>query len=158
MITFVNTTPFIALKAINRLDLLPKIFTEIHVVASVVEECRVGGPIDVPPLEQLEGVVLHKTPKSTAESAYWELDRGERDTLLAALQHKTARVVLDEKRARAVAAFIGLEVVGTLGVLVKAKRENWIHNFREDALKMMEKGIHYHPKLIDKIAFQLGEL
>ncbi len=97
MITFVNTTPFIALSAINRLNLLKNIFDEVHVVASVKEECEAGGSIIVPPFEQFEWIVLHENPNPTAESVYWELDRGERDTLLAALQLKTSRVVLDEK-------------------------------------------------------------
>jgi len=38
MIVFSNTTPFIALSAINKLDLLPLIFEEIHVAESVIKE------------------------------------------------------------------------------------------------------------------------
>ena len=44
---FSNTTPFIALSAISRLDLLPALFERIHVVEPVVRECAAGGAIEV---------------------------------------------------------------------------------------------------------------
>ena len=42
MIVFSNTTPFIALSSINKLELLPKLFGQIHVVTEVIEECSVS--------------------------------------------------------------------------------------------------------------------
>ena len=48
---FSNTTPFIALSAIGRLQLLPALFERIHVVEPVVRECAAGGPVKVPALE-----------------------------------------------------------------------------------------------------------
>ena len=50
MIVFSNTTPFIALSSISKLELLPKLFGQIHVVTEVIEECAVGGIIPVPDL------------------------------------------------------------------------------------------------------------
>ncbi len=52
---FSNTTRFIALSAIGRLDLLPALFGRIHVVEPVVRECAAGGMISVPALESLSG-------------------------------------------------------------------------------------------------------
>ena len=59
MIVFSNTTPFIALSAINRLDLLPSIFKEIHVANSVIMECAEGGRIIVPDLSSLDWIMGH---------------------------------------------------------------------------------------------------
>jgi hypothetical protein len=42
---FCNTTPFIALSSIDRLQLLEQVFGKIHVAQSVVEECAEGGSI-----------------------------------------------------------------------------------------------------------------
>ena len=50
MIVFSNTTPFIALSSIDKLDLLAQLFSEVCVVPEVVEECCVGGSIGVPDL------------------------------------------------------------------------------------------------------------
>lgn len=53
MIVFSNTTPLIALSSIEQLDLLPRLFTGIHLVNEVIEECAVGGTITVPDLRAL---------------------------------------------------------------------------------------------------------
>lgn len=45
MIVYSNTTPFIALASIGRLELLPKIFGKVHVAEAVIEECAEGGRI-----------------------------------------------------------------------------------------------------------------
>ena len=55
---FSNTTPFIALSAIGRLDLLPALFGRIHVVEPVVGECAAGGVMNVPALESLPWVTV----------------------------------------------------------------------------------------------------
>ena len=58
MIVFSNTTPFIALSAIDQLSLLPKLFSEICVVPEVETECKAGGVIHVPSLSTLPWVKL----------------------------------------------------------------------------------------------------
>ena len=57
MIVFSNTTPFIALSSINKLELLPKLFEKIYVVTEVIEECAAGGIIAVPDLRTIPWVV-----------------------------------------------------------------------------------------------------
>lgn len=43
-----NTTPFIALASINRIELMRELFETISVPKAVIEEIRAGGPIKVP--------------------------------------------------------------------------------------------------------------
>ncbi len=57
MIVFSNTTPFIALAGIDRLELLPRLFSKVHVAQCVIAECAAGGPIPVPALDKLDWVV-----------------------------------------------------------------------------------------------------
>ena len=54
MKVFSNTTPFIALASIQRLDLLPRLFGQVHVTEEVISECAVGGPVAVPLLRELD--------------------------------------------------------------------------------------------------------
>lgn len=49
---FSNTTPFISLSSVQLLHLLPSIFGEVSVAASVVEECSEGGRIVASRLKQ----------------------------------------------------------------------------------------------------------
>jgi predicted nucleic acid-binding protein len=154
---FSNTTPFIALAAIQRLDLLPKLFGRLHVTAEVVEECAVGGLIAVPPLQQVDWVVVAPTPAQMAPHILLELDKGEKATLLAAMAEKADLILMDEKLGRNMAEYLGLSVMGTLGVLLKARKVGLIESFRDAASLMRTRGIFYNSALIDRLAATVGE-
>ncbi|MBV5327470.1 MAG: DUF3368 domain-containing protein [Chlorobium sp.] len=66
-------------------------------------------------------------------------------------------VIMDEKIGRNMAEYLGLKVVGTLGILVKAKRLGIISSFRQEVATMIESGIRYSPQLVDTLCSQLGE-
>jgi hypothetical protein len=50
-----------------------------------------------------------------------------------------------------------LKVVGTLGILLKAKKAGWIASFSQSVMTMQSHGIFYHPGLIRKLAATVGE-
>ncbi len=157
MIVFSNTTPFIALSSINKLDLLPKLFGQIHVVTEVIEECAVGGIIPVPDLRKLPWVVEVHSSQAITISILLELDKGEKYTLQMAKEMKADRVIIDEKIGRDIAEYLELEVTGTLGILLKASQNGWIESFTESAKAMSDQGIHYNKALIKKLAKAIGE-
>ncbi|MEE9361161.1 MAG: DUF3368 domain-containing protein [Cellulophaga sp.] len=157
MIIFSNTTPFIALSSINKLELLPKLFGQIHVVTEVIEECAAGGIIPVPDLRKLPWVVEISPSQAVTISILLELDKGEKYTLQMAKELKADRVIIDEKIGRDIAEYLELEVTGTLGILLKAKQNGWIESFTESAKAMSNQGIHYNKALIRKLAKAIGE-
>jgi len=157
VIVFSNTTPFIALSCINKLELLPKLFGQIHVVTEVIEECAAGGIIPVPDLRTLPWVVEIQPSQSITISILLELDKGEKHTLQMAKEMKANRVIIDEKMGRDIAEYLGLEVTGTLGILLKAKQNGWVESFTESAKAMSDQGIHYNKELIAKLAKVVGE-
>lgn len=58
MIVCSNTTLFIALASIGRLELMQQLFCKVHVAQqSVIDECAEGGRILVPDLRSLDRVV-----------------------------------------------------------------------------------------------------
>lgn len=157
MIVFSNTTPLIALSGIGQLDLLPCLFTEIHLVGEVIEECAVGGIIRVPDLRALPWVKVVESTPVQYPTILLELDKDEKHTLDMARKLNADWVIIDEKIGRNMAEYLGLKVTGTLGVLLKAKQQNWIPSFREAAEAMMRQGIRYNHGLVDKLARQVGE-
>jgi len=156
MIVCSNTTPFIALASARLLDLLPDLFGQIHVPESVVKECAVGGLIEVPPLASLDWIVVHPNPNGSLSGA-WDLDAGEKDTILLALQVKADWILVDERLGRSTAEYQGLSVSGTLGVLAKAKRAGLIPAFLNAAETMRRQGIHFSADLVRHISRHLGE-
>lgn len=157
MIIFSNTTPFIALSSIGQLTLLPELFGEIHAVYEVAEECKAGGHIKVPPLQSLSWVRLIKSTEPFHQSVLLELDKGEKHTLNMACRLKADKVIIDEKIGRNMAEYLGLNVVGTLGVLLLAKQQNKISSFSNCVTEMQKHGIYYHPALIKQVAKYIGE-
>jgi predicted nucleic acid-binding protein len=74
-----------------------------------------------------------------------------------AKEMKADRVIIDEKIGRDIAEYLGLEVTGALGLLLKAKQSGWIESFTESAKAMSDQGIHYNKALIKKLAKAIGE-
>ena len=55
-----------------------------------------------------------------------ELDPGESEAIVLALDTQADLLLLDERKARAVAARLGVRFIGLLGVLLEAKRRGHI--------------------------------
>ncbi len=157
MIVFSNTTPFIALSSVGQLDLLPQLFGVVHAVEAVAAECAAGGPILVPPLRELAWVKLVSIPPPEPGSSLWNLGAGERMTLHAAMFQKADRVLIDEKIGRNRAEYLGLDVTGTLGVVLKARQLDLVPSFSELVLRMKARGIRYNLDLARRLAAQVGE-
>ncbi len=157
MIIFSNTTPFIALASIQQLDLLPRLFQRIHVVEEVAAECRTGGPVFIPDLAHFSWIQVVASTPILHSNRLLELDKGEKHTLDMACKYGADWVLIDEKIGRNVAEYLGLHVVGTLGILLKAKQAGLIDSFSQSVAKMQAHGVFYHPLLIKKLAIIVGE-
>jgi hypothetical protein len=156
-IVFCNTTPFIALTSINRLDLMPRCFGNVHVVTEVIDECAVGGKIRVLDLHLLGWVIPVVSQPVVHTTLLLELDKGEKHTIDMAKRSNAEWVIIDEKLGRNLAEYLGLRVTGTLGILLKAKQQGWLDSFSEAVSAMQQHGIRYHPDLVRKLAQSVGE-
>ena len=123
MKTVVNSTPLIALSITGYLFLLNRLFEQVVVPVSVYEEVALQGE-ERPGAEavaQANWLVIQSPERSLVLSAELvQLDRGEQDVILLAQEIKADWVLIDEKLARRVAIGLGLQVKGTLGVLLIA--------------------------------------
>ncbi|HLA34206.1 MAG TPA: DUF3368 domain-containing protein [Rhodocyclaceae bacterium] len=156
-VIFSDTTPLIALSSIGRLDVLPMLFHRVCVVDAVVDECAAGGRIAVPDLTRLPWIdVVHAT-EPCLPGLLLSLDRGERDTLDMARKMNAERVIIDERIGRDMAELLGIPVVGTLGILLKAKSLGAISSFSQAVADMMAHGIYYHSGLVDELSRRAGE-
>ena len=119
----VNATPLIALAIVDRLSLLPQLFSEIIVPQAVYQEVVVSG-MNKPGSEALlaahwlQVVTPEVTP--TIDPLLLGLDAGEMEVLLLAQQLEPDWVIIDERLGRSVAFALGMPVKGTLGILLAA--------------------------------------
>ncbi|MFH2113753.1 MAG: DUF3368 domain-containing protein [Spirochaetota bacterium] len=111
----------------------------------------------MPDLRSLDWIRILPDDEEIPFPVLFELDKGEKQTFVHALAFPGSLVIMDEKIGRNMAEYLGLKVVGTLGILVKAKRLGMIQSFRQEVSRMIEAGIRYSPQLVETLCAQLGE-
>lgn len=128
-IWIVNTSPFIGLAKIERLDLLYAPGRDVFLPQAVIGEIRAGAandaavraldPFAMPKLEirPLPRVVVD--PRLSA----FTLDAGEAAVLTEVLARPGSVAVIDDRPGRAAGKALGVAVTGTIGVLIDARRE-----------------------------------
>ncbi|MDT5121309.1 MAG: hypothetical protein QOC96_791 [Acidobacteriota bacterium] len=112
----VDTTCLIGLERIGLLDVLPTLFDPVVISPEVAREFG-----SLLPWLKIE------TPANDALLSALKMlvDDGEAETIALASE-RGHKVVLDDRQARGVADNLGLTVIGTVGILVKAKRSGII--------------------------------
>ena len=127
-----NATPLINFAAINRIDILQATFGQIVIPQAVFNETTGDGFPGTPfVLKAIEKGWLQICPVlNNAPIIPVELDDGEREAISLALSTGAKRILLDEREARLVAYRLGLQVVGTLGILLLAKNQQIIQQVR----------------------------
>lgn len=123
-----NATPLINFAVINRLDVLQAMFCQIVIPQAVYDETTgLGFPGSQVVLQAIASGWLQVRPVSTMASAIPpELDDGEREAIALALETGEQRILLDEREARQIAQSFGLQLIGTLGILLLAKNQQII--------------------------------
>ena len=133
MIVVSNTSPIINLAAIGRLDILRQLYGSIAIPESVYHEIAVTGSGD-PGSREVPALGWIETKKATnrlhVAALQIELDKGEAEAIVLALELNAELLLLDERRGRAVASRMGLKSVGILGCLIEAKHKGLIPSIK----------------------------
>jgi predicted nucleic acid-binding protein len=119
----VNTSPLQYLHQVGQLGLLPKLFARIIVPGDVVAEIAAGRRlgISLPQPEALDWIDIRSPASPVGGLLAWDLGTGESAVLSLALEHRGSWVVLDDKLARQAAVHLNLPLLGTAGILLRAK-------------------------------------
>ena len=127
MIVVSDASPIIGLAAIGHLDLIRKMYKRVVIPEAVYREIAVagGGQPGGDEVQSEDWIVTQSVSELRLINALKiELDEGETEAIALAVEINAELVLIDERRARAVAARFGLDVVGILDVLVEAKQQN----------------------------------
>ena len=128
-----NSTPLIGLTRIGSLNILEKLYGRIHIADGVYEELVVKrkNKIGVEEIKKADWIIREQIKDSLAsETLQTELDRGEAETIVLARELSADLVIVDEHKARRVCKHLRLKVIGTVGVLLDARRRGIIKEVR----------------------------
>lgn len=136
-----NTSVLISLSTIGQLSLLPDRFPDGVLVPPAVWKEVVEHGEGRPGAHEVAGVnwitVCNVKSREIVQLLEMELDEGEAEAVVLAHEIGAEVVLLDERDARRAAKKLGLRVLGTLGILIWAKRVGKLPSLREalDALQ-----------------------
>ncbi len=87
----------------------------------------------------------------------WNLDAGETEVITLALEQENRGVVLDDLQARKCATVLDIALIGSLGLVLRAKKEGLIDTAKPMIDTLIQSGLYIEQKLIDKILGSVGE-
>ncbi|MPZ24719.1 MAG: DUF3368 domain-containing protein, partial [Dehalococcoidia bacterium] len=134
-----NSSPLITLDRIGRLDILEAVYKRVFIPPAVRQEI---------------GVDLAGRPWIAERSLTRPIDRrivvadlgaGESEAISLAIELQATQVILDDEPARKLAQTLGLPLIGTLGVLLAAKRAGILTAMRPTAKALLATGFCLDP-------------
>lgn len=147
-ILVMDTGPLLALARINRCYLLTELFKECHVTASVAGEC-LAKPEHADALHiqhVLSSGLLIIIPDPKIRQSLRTLDAGEQTAIEYALRSNFV-LLIDDKRGRSVAKAKSVSVIGTIGILLLAKKRGLIPKVKS-LLATLEQQYYFSKTLI----------
>lgn len=154
-----NTSPLLYLYRIGGLEWLPKLFDEVWTPEAVRNELQTGRNkgYDVPNPDDYSWLNI-VDPKSTpSEWLALDLGVGEIAAMALALENPDRVVLLDDLLARRTAQVAGLQVWGTLKVLLEAKSRGLIQQIEPYVAKLSDSGMWISAEVHQRILKLAGE-
>ncbi|MEN8132161.1 MAG: DUF3368 domain-containing protein [Pseudomonadota bacterium] len=155
----VNASPLILLGKTENLDLLGALADVVAVPQAVTNE--VGAKHDGTSILQVIAensryrVVDDET--GAPEILSWDLGAGETQVIANAQRHGADRVVIDDLEARRCAQAMGLKVIGTIGVVGRAKTVGRIDRAAPIISLLQESGLYVSEELVQRFLREVGE-
>jgi len=139
-----DTSSLIALEKINLLPILCKIYSEVVIPESVINEF---GNISLPCLS------IKKVESSLSKLLIIDLNLGQGEAEVITLAGQSGlKVIIDDSKARRIAENMGLKITGTIGVLIKAEKLGLIESAYDKAKELREKGFNVSDELLGDIS------
>ena len=159
MIVVSDTSPLTNLAAIGQFNLLQTLFGEIYITEGVVAELSAEG-IKWPGAVEVEIAnwihIIQVTNRSLVDALRLDLDFGEAETIAMAIQLQADLVLLDEQMGRRAAQYLGLQVMGIVGLLVQAKKLGLLDRVRPHLDNLRKQAGFYLSQPVYEHALQLA--
>ena len=147
-----NTTPIISLLKIGKLEILKDLYDEIYIPQEVFNEIEAGKHKKYYlNLLTFEWIKIEQIQDRKSIAYFLDLDKGEAEAIVLATESEADLILLEESPGRFHAKHAGLRVTGTIGILVKAKKQGLISELKPLILELKEKGVWLSESLIERI-------
>lgn len=155
MILIADSSALVALSIVNKLDILEKLFGEVYVSQAVY--------IEVSKENKSESIKLEKYCKtrvvdiSTEVNFNITLGVGESEAIILYKEKGANFLLCDDKKAKKFAKGFGINVIGSLGILLKAKESNLIDTLSPLIELLRDSSIFIDDKTYELVLKMAGE-
>lgn len=145
-----DTSCLIILHNIGLFNILHDLFGEIIITPQVREEFNENLPDWIK--------VIESKDKSLMLSLSISLDKGEASSITLCMEQKDdTLLIIDERKGRKVAMDLGIKIMGTLGIILKAKEKGKINSLIEIIAKLEKSDFRLSKQLKDLLRDLNGE-
>jgi len=156
-----NASPVIVLAKAGLLEKVMGIAARVIIPQPAADEIARGGDPSDPAALWLNrpesSSYIETAPPVSGFVAAWDLGAGESSVISLAETIPESTAVLDDLAARRCAEALHLNLVGTLGLLLVAKRRGAIASIRDSMAAIVDAGLFISPKHLADILKRAGE-
>lgn len=145
-----------SLAVIDKLNLLDLMFDDVKIPLAVWKEITLDKKNKI-----FQNIDLFFKDKVVEISSFNELtfvmDYGESESVILYKELQADFLLIDDKKARKIAENFGVNCIGTLGVLILAKKRNLIKELKPLFKELIKNNRYYSLILLNKILISQGE-
>lgn len=158
MLVISDSSTITNLIQIGELSILEKLFSEITIPRKVYEELAIYENQKTQ-IDFLDWIVVDAVLNTVAVAKLSEvLDPGEAEAIILAQEKNADFLVIDERKGRKVAQNLGINIVGFLGILIRAKKAGHITRLKPVLDQLVSSfGFRVGRKLYERILSEAGE-
>jgi predicted nucleic acid-binding protein len=155
----VDASPLIHLARTGNLPLLQVLAPTLVVPEPVLEEIRAKGTDDatVRAVQEIPWLAVVQPSSAPDPLRRWDLGQGEASVLAWALSRPGTVAVLDDQKARTYAGSLGISVIGTLGIILRAKQQGMVSQARPIVQDLIARGMYLSRAVAERALALVGE-
>lgn len=157
MIIIADSSGLISLAICDSLFLLEKLFKEIKVPKAVFNEVIIEGKIQSEVLEDFLRDKIIEIDSTEFVIDAGNLGKGELEAMALYKKLSSGFLLIDDLRARKIAELNGINIIGSLGILLLGKQRGLIKKIKPILKKIKESDLYISDKLLDKVLKYSGE-
>ena len=149
-----DSSALVALAVVNQLELLEKLYDKLYIPQAVFDEVTQVGK---PQSDKLRRFLQSRVKRVDLTLTQLGLGLGELEAITLYKELDADVLLIDDNRAKKYASLNGVKVIGSLGVLIKAKEEGHIEKVKTFLDELQKSEVYISHKLIEKVLEICGE-
>ena len=155
-IVIADAGPIFSLAVIDRLDLLDLLFRDVKIPRAVWEEITLNKSTSI--YKKINNYFKNRVCDIKGfNELNFILDYGESESVILYNEIQADFLLIDDKKARNIAENLGINCIGTIGVLTVSKNKGFVKELRPLFELFLEKKRFYSLNLLNHVLTQQNE-